>query len=76
VLETFGLLFGVIMGVRKYLEDGEQSLWREMLSEPYLLAAEGVVGLGTRGGTLFLAGVRGGLLPCSSACYRTLAFTW
>ncbi len=62
VLETAGLLFGVIMGVRKHWKDGEQSLWREMLSEPYLLAAEGIVKRGARGGILFLAGLRGALV--------------
>ncbi|CAM9816231.1 unnamed protein product [Scytosiphon promiscuus] len=59
VSETSGLAFGIGMATRQYTKAGDQSLWSDMLSEPYVLAFEGMFAEGERGRALFLQGLKG-----------------
>lgn len=62
ILEAVGLAYGVCMAVHQYKMSGTRSLWSDMLSEPYMIAIEGIFDEEDRGKILFRVGLLGMLL--------------
>lgn len=75
-MEASALAFGVAMSMLEYTKTNERGLWRDMLSEPDLIALEGMLGEGERGRTLVRVGLKGSAWQLFAIVIYTAYVTW
>lgn len=59
ILEAVGLTFGLCMALLQYSVARERGLWSDMMSEPYMIAIEGMFDEGETGEFFFRVGLMG-----------------